>query len=87
MTFLLSLLESVNVRQKKLGTLLCRERIGKSESALFLFNMSLNTVIEEIDVTQFSNVEDLLEGKIEISSGKIKVSVNPFEVRCLIMEE
>ena len=87
MAFLLSLLESVDVGQKKLGTLLCRERIGKNERALFLFNMSPNTVIEEMDVSQFSNVEDLLEGKMEIACGRVKVGVNPFEVRCLIMEE
>lgn len=87
MAFLLSLLESIGIGQKRCGTLVCRERIGKNKRALFLFNMSPNTVIEEMDVSRFSNVEDLLEGKMEIASGRVKVVVNPFEVRCLIMEE
>ncbi|MEM1990897.1 MAG: beta-galactosidase, partial [Candidatus Bathyarchaeia archaeon] len=85
--FLLSLLRSVGVQQKKLRESTCRERIGENERATFIFNMSPKVAVEEIDISSFSRIEDLLEGKIEVSSGKARVEVNPFEVRCLIMEE
>lgn len=86
-SFLVSLLESVGAVRRKLGELTYRERVGENERAVFLFNMSPKTVIEKIDVSPFSNIEDLLEGKIEFSSGKITIKVNPFEVKCLILEK
>ncbi|MEM2718900.1 MAG: hypothetical protein QXJ13_06670, partial [Candidatus Bathyarchaeia archaeon] len=86
-SFLLSLLKSVGVMQRKIGELTCRERIGENGKAVFLFNMSPKTVVEKIDVSHFSNVEDLLGEKIELSSGRVTIKVNPFEVKCLILEK
>ncbi|MEM2027702.1 MAG: beta-galactosidase [Thermoproteota archaeon] len=86
-SFFVSLLEDIGVSRSRLGQLSYRERVGENEKAVFLFNMSHKTIVEKIDVSAFSNIEDLLEGEIGISSGKATIKINPFEVRCLILKK
>jgi len=84
--FLLALLNTAGIKPELCGRLPRRRRISGEFEAWFLFNMTPQSITEHVNVEGFSRVEDLLGGTIDIKSGTIKTRVNPYEIRCLIME-
>jgi len=85
-SFLLATLDSVGVKPELCGKLRRRRRIWEDSQAWFLFNMTPEPAAEHVEVNYFSHVEGLLEGALPIRYGKVTVKVDPFEIRCLIME-
>lgn len=68
------------------GKLRRRRRVGEGREAWFLFNMTPETIVEQVKVDGFSGVEDLLSGNLAIQSGIVTVKINPFSIRCLVMK-
>ena len=84
--FLLALLNTAGIKRELCGRLPHRRRINGECEAWFLFNMTSQNITQHVNVKGFSRVEDLLGGTMNIKSGTIKIGMNPYEIRCLIME-
>jgi len=83
-SFLLAVLGSASVKPELCGQLPRRRRVSEEGEAWFLFNMNPKLIAEKVDVTSFSAVEDMLDGPLPIQSGKVRVEIDPFTIRCLI---
>lgn len=84
--FLLAILKTANVEPELCGNLCRRRRIGKDSQAWFLFNMSPQSFTERVELKGFSGISDLIDGELPSQNGAITVTINPFEIRCLLME-
>jgi len=84
--FLLSVLDKAGIKPELCGKLRRRRRVGEGQEAWFMINMSSDRIDEDIDVSGFSAVEDLVEGPLEIQKGPfVTIGVDPFQIRCLIL--
>jgi len=85
--FLVHLLKLENILPEMCNGLAIRRRTYKDDEIRFLINMTSKPHIGILEEeTEFSKVEDLLGDPVERGSGKIKVEVKPFSVRCVIFE-
>jgi beta-galactosidase GanA len=73
-----------NVCGKRTGALIRRDLCSEDKKAMFLINPTKDPVSEIIDCQSYQNVEDLLEGRFDVTS---PVTVPPFSVTCLILHE
>ena len=84
--FVAALLARAGVQPDRAGRLQRRRRTLGSTSAWFLFNMTHETARESVPVTGFSRVSDLLGAQLQIHAGTVDLSVEPMDIRCLILE-
>ncbi|MBO3804249.1 MAG: beta-galactosidase [Candidatus Brockarchaeota archaeon] len=84
--FLLDALKASNVGPETCGGFCRRRRIGRESQAWFLFNMEPRSVAGRIEVKGISKVSDLLGAELPSRDGFVTVTVNPLEIKCLIIE-
>jgi len=63
-----------------------RRRTYRDEEAWFLINMSSTPVIGVLKLDEFQKVTDLIEGSLKTKLGKLKVQIDAFSIRCLVVE-
>ena len=73
------------VSSKHIGKLLIAERIGENRKALIITNPHKETVTEEIAIPENSRISDILGGEVSVSEDKVAISVEPLDVRVLVV--
>ena len=84
--FLLRLLRLEGVQPELCMGLPRRRRTYRDEEAWFLINMSSKPVIGVLKLDEFQKVTDLIEGSLKTKLGKLKVEIDAFSIRCLVVE-
>jgi hypothetical protein len=84
--FLQDLLLKSGVKPEICGTLNRRRRVLTDCEAWFLFNMTSKKICEKISMDGFKSSSDLFKN-LKSKSDILNLKVNPFEIRCLIMEK
>lgn len=64
---------------------MCRRTYG-DEEAWFLINMSPKHLTGKLKMEGFHEASDLVKGPLKPKLGKLKVKVDPFSIRCLVLE-
>jgi beta-galactosidase len=84
--FLAAVLLRAGVASDSVGALKRRRRTLGKQTAWFLFNQT-NGLIEETVATEgYKSARDLLDGELPSAGGHIDVRVEPFDVKCLVLE-
>ena len=84
-TFIRHLLTECAVVPEYHGKLLLRKRISEHKEAWIFTNPVEKEVSENIEIRGFHNVEDLLEGPVDITDGWITIAVQSLDVRVFIL--
>jgi beta-galactosidase len=84
--YLAAVLAAHGIMPDRVGQLVRRRRIGKTETAWFFINPSDSAVEESVPVEGFSSVSDLLSGSLPIAAGKVTIKVPAVSVRCLVLQ-
>jgi beta-galactosidase len=80
-------LEACGVSGDELGGLVRRRRVTAAQEAWILTNPRDATVTEQLDVTGFGRVTDLLTGgRLPVSQGKVRVCVAGLDVAAVVLE-
>ena len=84
--FLAAVLERTGVSSDSVGALNRRRRILGTQAAWFFFNQTDKPVEEEVSLEGYKLAEDLLGGVLPSSGGRFQVRVEPFDIRCVVLE-
>lgn len=84
--FLAALLGRAGVSSDSVGVLKRRRRILGNQATWFLFNQTDKPVEEEVAIEGYQSARDLLGGKVSPPGGRIQVRVEPFDIKCLVLE-
>lgn len=84
--FLAAVLKRVGVASESMGKLQRRRRVLGKQEAWFLFNTSEAPIEEAVTVAGFKSAKDLLGGELPVTGGSVRLSVKPFDIRCLVLE-
>ena len=68
------------------GKLLLAKRIGKNREAWFFTNPERETVTETIELPDGKKASDILGKTLNVSNGLATVTVEPLDVRVLVIE-
>jgi hypothetical protein len=79
------LLAACGVRPTHRGRLACRKRITAGKEAWIFINPTDEVVQESIAVEGFPGVEDLLGAQLHRDGGEVRLSIDPLDVRVLIL--
>jgi len=78
------LLETCGITPEHDGKLLIQKRVVEGKQAWVLTNPTDHDVTEQIDVSGFTDVTDLLDGPFELDGDTVTLTVTGFDVRVLI---
>jgi hypothetical protein len=81
-----ALLNKHGIVADRVGKLQRRRRVWSHQTAWFLFNTTHSPIEENVSVTGFSRVSDLLSDALVIRGATVQVRLEPMSVRCLILE-
>jgi hypothetical protein len=84
--FLAAVLKRVGVASESMGKLQRRRRVLGKQEAWFLFNTNEAPVEEAVTVAGFKSAKDPLGGELPVTGGTVRLSVKPFDIRCLVLE-
>lgn len=85
--FLAAVLKQAGIAPDNLGQLKRRRRVRGTQAAWFLFNQTEKLVEEEFLLGSYRSAGDLLGGELPATSGRVRVTVDPLDIRCLVLEE
>jgi hypothetical protein len=83
--FIAHVLASAGVKPDKVGKLQRRRRVLGDQAAWFLFNTTGALVEEVVDMENYKTARDVLGADLPAGAGGIRVKVEPFDVRCLML--
>jgi beta-galactosidase len=83
--FIRALLAQCGVASDALGKLLRRRRVGQHQEAWILTNPTGERLTEEFPLEGWAAVEDLLGEELTVQEGRVTLSVEPLDVRVLIL--
>jgi hypothetical protein len=84
--FLTAVLTRAGVPSDSVGALKRRRRILGSQAAWFLFNQDYRPVEQEVSIEGYKSAKDLLGGEFATTGGRIPVRVEPFDIKCPVLE-
>ena len=84
--FLAAVVNHAGVSPDRVGSLIRRRRILGDRQAWFLFNIRPETVEESVPVDCFVSVKDLLGGELPIREGCVRLTVEPLDIRCVVLQ-
>jgi len=84
--FLAAVLERAGVPSDSVGALKRRRRVWGNQAAWFLFNLTDKPVGQEVSIEGYKSAEDLMGGVLPATGGRIQIRVDPFDVKCLVLE-
>jgi len=82
-----ALLEQVGVRREHQGVLLLRRRAIASKEAWMFTNPTADDVTEQVDVSGWTLVRDLLGDPVERAGDRFDLTVKALDVRVLVLEK
>jgi len=80
-----ALLEACGARREHEGRLVLRKRVLPNKEAWILTNPTASLVVERIAAAGWAHVEDLLGGAVARKGDGVEVSVDPLDVRALVL--
>ena len=83
--FLKAALKNAGVEAERHGKLLKRRREWEGKAAWFLFNPTRERVEETVPIGNFTTADSLLGSALPISSGSVRVTVEPLDIFCLLL--
>ena len=81
------LLAMCGLRQEHEGRLLVRRRRGDGREAWFVTNPHREPVTETLGLPEGAEVRDLLDGEITLGDGAATLTVDPLDVRVLLVTD
>ena len=84
--FLATVLERAGVSSDSVGALKRRRRILGNQAAWFFFNQTDKPVEQGVSIEGYKSAQDLLGGELASTGGRIQVRVDPFDIKCLVLE-
>jgi hypothetical protein len=82
-----ALLEQVGVTPAHEGALLLRKRAIEGKEAWIFTNPTADEVAEQVDVSGWSDVRDLLGDRVEHTGDRVDLRVKALDVRVLVLQK
>lgn len=84
--FLCAVLQKAGVSNDRVGQLNRRRRILGGIAAWFLFNSTENVIEESVPLEKYTSARDLFGEELHAASKAVRVTVQPMDIRCILLE-